>query len=418
MSNPREADACVIVAAKRTPMGKLNGAFKPLRADDLAAIALHATLKQADQRFNLKLLREVLLGCSNQAGEDSRNVARQAALLAGVPVEVPAMTLNRLCGSGLSALMAAWQGIISGQGQAYLVGAVEHMSRSPTVRLEEEHFSSRFGWRFSNPAFKALNYHVEHWEAAERLAATFGFTREQLDAYTLESQHKAMTAWTLGRFSSEIIEASAAEAYWQALYNEETPYSKPLAGWPVQDEGLRARLTLEQLQRLKPLAPMGGVHTAASACPFSDGACALLVCSQSVAQAANLPVLAEVLGGLTVGCHPGQAALSPVAAIHSLLHQHQLSLSQLSAIELHEPFASSALAVFQQLGLNPFADDRLNTWGGALALGAPVAMVSARLVVTLAHRLSTLAPGALGLAALSIGMGQGMAVLLKKPEYS
>lgn len=397
--------APVLLSAKRTPIGKFRGAYLRTRADELS----ESLLRDAWQALPAEAqpaLTEVVLGCANQAGEDCRNVARQSSLLAGLPPVVAAVTLNRLCGSGLSAVAYAMQGVASGMGQLYFVGGLEHMSRSPlaylpTVAEEKAKLEdTTFGWRFSNPRFEALGYKVQHTQQAELLARQQGITRQQQNVYALASHHKACQAWERGDFKAECLPIEES-----ALRQDETP---------------RANLSAAALARLKPLQAdviEGASITAATASPFSDGAALLTVAKAKWATSYPLPVLACIRGFAMVGTSPQEQGMAGVLASDTLLKAHGLSAPLLDAIEWHDNFAATSLASMQALGLDPETPS-WNAWGGALALGAPMGMASARLVVTLAHRLQALKQAGqlqsgLGLAALSIGMGQGMALLLE-----
>jgi acetyl-CoA acyltransferase len=397
--------APVILSARRTPIAKFKGAYLGVRADELP----EALLREAWQGLPDEArpaLAEVVLGCANQAGEDCRNVARQSSLLAGLPASVPALTLNRLCGSGLSAVAYAMQGVASGMGKLYFVGGLEQMSRSPLaylpphVEADAVLEDTTFGWRFSNPRFEGLGYKVNHTQEAEGLAKERGITRHQQDAYALASHQKACQAWQRGDFNAECLPLESL-----VLLQDETP---------------RANLSTSALARLKPLQE-GRIEqatiTAATASPFSDGACLLTVASAAWAKEQHWPTLARLRGFAMIATAPQEQGMAGVLSAQALLKAHGLNAAQLDALEWHDNFAATSLASMQALQLDPQTPN-WNTWGGALALGAPMGMASARLVVTLVHRLQALKragqlQSGLGLAALSIGMGQGMALLVE-----
>ncbi|MDO4705162.1 MAG: 3-oxoadipyl-CoA thiolase [Comamonadaceae bacterium] len=394
-----------ICDAIRTPFGRYGGALAGVRTDDLAAIALKALLARNPQ-LDPAAIDDVWLGCANQAGEDNRNVARMAALLAGLPESVPGATLNRLCGSGLDAVAVAARAIQAGQADVALAGGVESMSRAPFVMPKADAAFSRnnavydttIGWRFINPAMRAA-YGVDSMpETAENVAQDYGISREDQDRFALASQSKTQAAQQAGRFEVEI-----------------TPVTLPQKkGEPLvfaQDEHPRAT-TLEALARLKPVVRPDGTVTAGNASGVNDGACALLLASEAGMQSQGLRPLARVLASVCVGVAPRVMGIGPAPAVQKLLAKTGLTLAQIDLIELNEAFAAQGLAVLRQLGL---ADDdpRVNPLGGAIALGHPLGASGARLATTAARQLQT-SGGRYAICTMCIGVGQGIALLMER----
>ncbi|RMW96785.1 3-oxoadipyl-CoA thiolase [Allofranklinella schreckenbergeri] len=394
-----------ICDAIRTPFGRYGGALAGVRTDDLAAIALKALLARNPQ-LDPAAIDDVWLGCANQAGEDNRNVARMAALLAGLPESVPGATLNRLCGSGLDAVAVAARAIQAGQADVVLAGGVESMSRAPFVMPKADAAFSRnnavydttIGWRFINPAMRAA-YGVDSMpETAENVAQDYGISREDQDRFALASQSKTQAAQQAGRFEVEI-----------------TPVTLPQKkGEPLvfaQDEHPRAT-TLEALARLKPVVRPDGTVTAGNASGVNDGACALLLASEAGMQSQGLRPLARVLASVCVGVAPRVMGIGPAPAVQKLLAKTGLTLAQIDLIELNEAFAAQGLAVLRQLGL---ADDdpRVNPLGGAIALGHPLGASGARLATTAARQLQA-SGGRYAICTMCIGVGQGIALLMER----
>lgn len=394
-----------ICDAIRTPFGRYGGALAGVRTDDLAAIALKALLARNPQ-LDPAAIDDVWLGCANQAGEDNRNVARMAALLAGLPESVPGATLNRLCGSGLDAVAVAARAIQAGQADVALAGGVESMSRAPFVMPKADAAFSRnnavydttIGWRFINPAMRAA-YGVDSMpETAENVAQDYGISREDQDRFALASQSKTQAAQQAGRFEVEI-----------------TPVTLPQKkGEPLvfaQDEHPRAT-TLEALARLKPVVRPDGTVTAGNASGVNDGACALLLASEAGMQSQGLRPLARVLASVCVGVAPRVMGIGPAPAVQKLLAKTGLTLAQIDLIELNEAFAAQGLAVLRQLGL---ADDdpRVNPLGGAIALGHPLGASGARLATTAARQLQA-SGGRYAICTMCIGVGQGIALLMER----
>lgn len=388
----------------RTPIGRYGGALAKVRADDLAAIPLKA-LAARNPNLDLSALDEVVMGCANQAGEDNRNVARMALLLAGYPVEVPGVTVNRLCASGLEAVGYAARAILSGQTDLVIAGGVESMSRAPFVMGKADSAFSRnaeiydttIGWRFVNPAMRKA-YGVDSMpETAENVAADFQVSREDQDAFALRSQQRAATAQANGFLAGEI-----------------TPVEIPgKAGPTIVDRDEHPReTTLEALAKLKPVVREGGTVTAGNASGVNDGAVALIVASEEAVKRHGLTPRARITGYATAGVPPRVMGIGPVPAVRKLLAKTGLSIGDFDAVELNEAFAAQGLAVLRQLGL-PDDGEHVNANGGAIALGHPLGASGARLVLTALRRLEATG-GKRGLATLCIGVGQGAALAFER----
>ncbi|WP_066685468.1 3-oxoadipyl-CoA thiolase [Caulobacter sp. CCH9-E1] len=388
----------------RTPIGRYGGALAKVRADDLAAIPLKA-LAARNPSLDLSALDEVVMGCANQAGEDNRNVARMALLLAGYPVEVPGVTVNRLCASGLEAVGYAARAILSGQNDLVIAGGVESMSRAPFVMgkadsafsRNAEIFDTTIGWRFVNPAMRKA-YGVDSMpETAENVAADYQVSREDQDAFALRSQQRAATAQANGFLAGEI-----------------TPVEIPgKAGPTIVDRDEHPReTTLEALAKLKPVVREGGTVTAGNASGVNDGAVALIVASEEAVRRHGLTPRARITGYATAGVPPRVMGIGPVPAVRKLLAKTGLSIGDFDAVELNEAFAAQGLAVLRQLGL-PDDGEHVNANGGAIALGHPLGASGARLVLTALRRLEATG-GKRGLATLCIGVGQGAALAFER----
>ncbi|WP_454759138.1 3-oxoadipyl-CoA thiolase [Caulobacter segnis] len=388
----------------RTPIGRYGGALSKVRADDLAAIPLKA-LAARNAGLDLEAIDEVVLGCANQAGEDNRNVARMGLLLAGYPVGVPGVTVNRLCASGLEAVGYAARAILSGHNELLIAGGVESMSRAPFVMgkadsafsRNAEIFDTTIGWRFVNPAMRKL-YGVDSMpETAENVAADYGVNREDQDAFALRSQQRAAAAQASGFLAGEI-----------------TPVEIPgKAGPTIVDRDEHPReTTIEALTKLKPVVREGGTVTAGNASGVNDGAVALIVASEDAVKRHGLTPRARITGYATAGVAPRVMGIGPVPAVQKLLAKTGLSISDFDTVELNEAFAAQGLAVLRQLGL-PDDGAHVNPNGGAIALGHPLGASGARLVLTALRQLEATG-GKRGLATLCIGVGQGAALSFER----
>ena len=394
-----------ICDAIRTPFGRYGGALSPVRADDLAAIPLKALMAR-NPGVKWEELDDMLYGCANQAGEDNRNVARMALLLAGLPIEAPGVTINRLCGSGLDAVGSAASAIISDQTRLMLAGGVESMSRAPFVMGKADTAFSRnasiydttIGWRFVNKLLKA-QYGVDSMpETAENVATDFGISRQDQDKFALASQEKTVRAQQSGFFDAEITPVSIAQK----------------KGDPIvvaKDEHPR-QTSLESLGKLKPVVREGGTVTAGNASGVNDGAAALLLADEKAAARHGLTPRARVVGMATAGVAPRIMGMGPEPATRKVLAQTGLTLGQLDVIELNEAFAAQGLAVLRQLGIAD-NDPRVNPNGGAIALGHPLGASGARLATTAVSQLHATG-GRYALCTMCIGVGQGIALILER----
>lgn len=394
-----------ICDAVRTPIGKLNGSLAAVRADDLAALPLKALMAR-NPDADWGAIDDVILGCANQAGEDNRNLARMAVLLAGMPEGVPGVTVNRLCASGLNALGMAAQAIRGGDADFLVAGGAESMTRAPYVMgkagsafgRDQKIEDTTLGWRFVNPAMKAA-YGVDTMpQTGENVAEQWQVSREEQDRFALASQEKAARAQADGRFAAEIVPVSV-------------PQRK---GDPVifaQDEHLRAT-SLEALAKLKPVVKADGTVTAGNASGLNDGAAAMLVASAEAAKRHGLAPRARVVGMAAAGIAPRIMGAGPIEAARKVLARHALGVDDLDVIELNEAFASQAIATLRDLGIDP-GDPRVNPNGGAIALGHPLGMSGARIALSAVEELHRTG-GRLALTFMCIGVGQGLAVLLER----
>lgn len=388
----------------RTPIGRYGGSLSSIRPDDLGAVPIKALMDRHD--IDWGAVDDVIYGCANQAGEDNRNVARMSALLAGLPVEITGTTINRLCGSGMDALVTAARAIKSGEADLLVAGGVESMSRAPFVmpkattsfsRSNEVH-DTTIGWRFVNLLMKA-QYGVDSMpETAENVAEEFGISREDQDAFAMRSQERAAAAISSGRFSHEVVPVYVAGR-------------KGAVSVVDTDEHPRAT-TLEALAALKPIVRLGGSVTAGNASGVNDGAAALIVASDAAVKAHDLTPMARILGGATAGVPPRIMGFGPAPASRKLMARLGLSPVDFDVIELNEAFASQSLATLRDLGI-PDDDVRVNPNGGAIALGHPLGMSGARIAGSAALEL-TLTGGRRALATMCIGVGQGISVALEK----
>ncbi len=399
------SESVFICDAVRTPFGRYGGGLASVRPDDLAAVVIKA-LMQRQPQLDGSLIDDVILGCANQAGEDNRNVARMATLLAGLPMTVPGTTLNRLCGSGLDAIGSAARAIKSGETQLMLAGGVESMSRAPFVMPKANQAFSRqnsiedttIGWRFVNPAMKAL-YGVDSMpETAENLADQFAISRADQDAFALASQQKYVAAFEAGFFKQEIVPV-------------EVPQRR---GDPViVDTDEHPRLSpLDVLAKLRPVVRADGTITAGNASGVNDGAGAVLLANQKLVDRFDLSPKARVVAMATAGVAPRIMGIGPVPATHKVLQLAGLDLADMDVIELNEAFAAQALAVLRELGLED-TDPRVNPSGGAIALGHPLGASGARLVATAINQLHQTG-GRYALCTMCIGVGQGIALILER----
>ncbi|MBS0968654.1 3-oxoadipyl-CoA thiolase [Chimaeribacter arupi] len=398
-------NAAYLCDGVRTPFGRLNGGLAAVRADDLAALPIQA-LMQRNPQVDWGQLDDVLLGCANQAGEDNRNVARMALLLAGLPVSVPGCTVNRLCGSSLDAVAMAARAIKTGEGDLLLAGGVESMSRAPFVMGKAESAFSRtmqledttMGWRFINPKMQAL-YGVETMpQTAENVAARFGISREDQDAFALRSQQRTAAAQESGIFARQLMPVTIPQKRGEPLRVE-------------RDEHPRAT-SLEALAKLKPVVNGQGTVTAGNASGLNDGACALLLASERGAQRNGLTPLARVVASAVIGLEPAFMGVGPISAVRKVLQNTGLSLDQMDVIELNEAFAAQALAVTRELGL-PDDAPHVNPHGGAIALGHPLGASGGRLAMAAAYELQRTG-GRYALCTMCIGVGQGIALILER----
>lgn len=390
----------------RTPIGRYAGALAQVRTDDLAAIPLAALLAR-NPGLNPAAVEEVWMGCANQAGEDNRNVARMALLLAGLPETVPGATVNRLCGSGMEAVSAAARAIKAGEIGLAIAGGVESMTRAPLVMPKATSAFSRvaevadstIGWRFVNPKMQAAYGTDSMPETAENLADQYGISRADQDAFALRSQRLAGAAQGSGRFAAEIVAVTV-------------DLGRGKTTDVTQDEHPRGDTKPEDLAKLRPITRPDGTVTAGNASGVNDGAAALLIASAEAAKANGLKPIARILGAASAGVAPRVMGYGPVPAVQKLLAQHGLTTADLSVIELNEAFAAQGLAVLRGLGI---ADDdpRVNPNGGAIALGHPLGMTGARIVGTAALELARTG-GRYGLATMCVGVGQGTAVLIER----
>jgi len=389
-----------ITAAVRTPIGRAGGVLAEVRPDDLAAAAITGLVRTA--ALPVDRIEDVIFGCANQAGEDNRNVARMAALLAGLPIEVPGQTVNRLCGSGLQAAASAAHAVRAGEGDLFIAGGVESMTRAPYVTLKSgkawdrtppSTADSTVGWRFVNPRMKS-DWTISLGETAERVGAMYGIDRTAQDAFAVESQRRAQAAIQAGAFDAELVAVEVARG--------------PKTERVSRDEPPRPDVTLEGLARLAPAFVKGGTVTAGSSSGINDGAAALAVASaKAVAELGGAP-LARIVSSAVAGVDPSCMGLGPVPATRKALARAGLTAKQLDLVELNEAFAAQALACIRELELDPA---RVNIYGGAIALGHPLGASGARILTTLVHALRRTG-GRYGLATMCIGVGQGIAMVV------
>src|SRR5881227_382562 len=386
----------VILSAVRTPVGRRDGALSGVRPDDLAAVAIEAAVDRAG--VPAAEIEDVWFGCANQAGEDNRDVARMAALLAGLPESVAGVTVNRLCASGLAAVVSACHAVLAGDGDLFVAGGVESMSRAPLVFAKPDHgfprgnqtvWDTTLGWRFPNPRLEQLFPLESMGETGENVAERWNVSREEQDAFGLRSQQRWAAAAEGGRFDAELVTVNGVE----------------------RDEHPRPDTSAEKLAALKPaFRSDGGTVTAGNSSGINDGAAALVIASEEKAQQLGLEPLGEFAGSAVAGVDPRVMGIGPVPAVRKLLERTGLRVGAIDLVELNEAFASQSLVVIRELGLD---EERVNVNGGAIALGHPLGMSGARLVVSLLHELRRRG-GHYGLATLCVGVGQGQAALFER----
>lgn len=393
-----------LVSGRRTPVGRYGGALSAVRPDDLAALTIKAVVEEAG--IDPAAVDEVIFGNANGAGEENRNVARMAWLLAGYPDSVPGITVNRLCASGMSAITMAANMIKAGEADIVVAGGVESMSRAPWVQEKPttafakpgQIFDTSIGWRFTNPVFAAQDKTTYSMpETAEEVARVKNISREDADAFAVESQRRAVEAIKAGRFDSEIVPVEVTGRKGKVTVVD-------------TDEGPREGTTTEVLAKLRPVVGGGEVVTAGNSSSLNDGASAILVVSERALEKYGLTARARVVGGASVGLAPEIMGMGPVPATKKVLERTGWSIDEVDAVELNEAFASQSLACIRELGLDT---DKVNTWGGAIALGHPLGSSGARITITLLNRLEQ-EGGTKGVATMCIGVGQGAAIAIEK----
>jgi 3-oxoadipyl-CoA thiolase len=385
----------VVLSAVRTPVGRYGGVLAGERPDDLAALVIGEAVSRAGVPPDE--IEDVWFGAANQAGEDNRNVARMATLLAGLPESVAGVTVNRLCASGLAAVVGACHAVVAGDGDLFVAGGVESMSRAPLVMAKPETpfprgnrtvWDTTLGWRFPNPRLEAMFPLESMGETGENVAEQYGVSREEQDAFALQSQRRWADADAAGRFTDELVAVGEA----------------------VRDEHPRPDTSGEKLAALKPAFREGGTVTAGNSSGINDGAAALVIASEERARELGIEPLGAFVGSAVAGVDPRVMGIGPVPAVRKLLERAGVSVDEIDLVELNEAFASQSLVVIRELGLDP---EKVNVNGGAIALGHPLGMSGARLVVTLLHELRR-RDGRYGLATLCVGVGQGQAALFER----
>jgi acetyl-CoA C-acetyltransferase len=386
----------VILSAVRTPIGRYGGALSGVRPDDLAATAIGAAVERAG--VSVGEIEDVWFGCANQAGEDNRNVARMAVLLAGLPDSVGGVTVNRLCASGLAAVVGACHAVAAGDGDLFVAGGVESMSRAPLAMAKPDRafprgnqtvYDTVLGWRFPNPRLEEMFPLESMGETGENVAERYGVSREDQDAFALESHRRWAAASEAGKLSDEVVPVGDVD----------------------RDEHPRPDTSLEKLAELRPAFRAGGTVTAGNSSGINDGAAALVIASEERARELGVEPLAAFVGSAVAGVDPRVMGIGPVPAVRKLLGRVGVAVEDVDLVELNEAFASQSLVVIRELGLDPA---KVNVNGGAIALGHPLGMSGARLVVSLAHELRRRG-GRYGLATLCVGVGQGQAALFERP---
>jgi 3-oxoadipyl-CoA thiolase len=410
ISEPRDARRSpVVVDGLRTPFGRFGGALATVRPDDLAAHVVRSVLER--NGVDPAGIDDVILGAANQAGEDNRNVGRMAALLAGMPVEVPGATVNRLCGSGMNAVVNAAHAIVAGDGETFIAGGVESMTRAPFVmakpsaafpRGEQTLYDTTLGWRFTNPRLADAYYPYSMGETAENVVERCGVTREEQDAFALSSQQRWAAANEAGRFADEVVPITAPPAGRGESVEIEV------------DEPPRPQTTLEDLARLKPAfkRDASGSVTAGNSSGINDGAAALLLASEAHARELGWRPMVRLLASAVAGVDPATMGLGPIPASRKALERAGLGVDDIDLVELNEAFAAQAIPCMRELGLDP---EKVNVNGGAIAMGHPLGASGARLVATLAHEMRR-GGARYGLATMCIGVGQGIATVWESVE--
>jgi 3-oxoadipyl-CoA thiolase len=394
----------VIVEAVRTPMGRHSGILKDIRTDDLGAYIIAKLVEKTG--VNKEEIEDVYFGCTNQAGEDSRNVARNASLLAGLPYTVPGATVNRLCGSGLEAINQAGRAVETDHGDLFVAGGVESMTRGPWVmgkptisfqRGDVTMYDSSLGWRFPNKRMGELYSLINNGETAENVADKYRISREDQDVFALSSHQKAVKAQEEGRLRDEIIAVEIAQRKGTPLVQD-------------KDEGPRADTSLEKLAGLQPAFRKGGSVTAGNSSPLSDGAAALLIATPQKAEQLRLKPMARIVSSASAGVHPNYMGIGPIPAAQKAMKRAGLTMNQIDLVEINEAFASQVLACARELGVDP---SKLNVNGGAIALGHPLGCSGARIMTTLVHEMKKRG-SRYGLATMCIGVGQGIATIVER----
>ena len=393
----------VIVEALRTPMGRHGGILKDVRTDDLGAYIIAKLVDKTG--INKEEIEDVYFGCTNQAGEDSRNVARNASLLAGLPYTIPGATVNRLCGSGLEAINQAGRAIQTDHGDLFVAGGVESMTRGPWVMAKPSNafqrgdvtlYDSSLGWRFPNRRMGELYSLINNGETAENVAEKYQVTRQEQDEFALGSHLKAVKAHEEGRLKDEMVPFEIAQRKGSPLVHD-------------KDEGPRADTSLEKLGALQPTFKKGGTVTAGNSSPLSDGAAALLLTTPQKAEQLKLKPLVRIVASAAAGVHPNYMGIGPIPATQKALKRAGLTIDQMDLVELNEAFASQVVACIRELGIDP---KKLNANGGAIALGHPLGCSGARLMTTLIHEMKKRG-SRYGLATMCIGVGQGIATVVE-----
>ncbi len=394
----------VIVDAIRTPLGKYGGVLSRVRPDDMMAHLLKAIVERNNVRVTD--IEDVIVGCANQAGEDSRNIARMAALIAGFPYEIPGQTINRLCGSSMQAVINACLEIQTGNGDLFLAGGAESMSRGPYVMAKAEQpypfgsltvYDSTIGWRFNNPKLMERIRPLSMGDTAEVLFESHQIPREEQDRYAVQSHHKAAKSYRDGKFKNEIIPITTFSKKSEAILTD-------------RDEGPREDASLEKLSQLKPAFKKNGVITAGNSCPLSDGAALTLIMSEQKAQACGFKSYFKLIAHAVTGVHPDLMGMGPVRATQKALIRAGLTVNDLDLVEINEAFAVQVLACLRELKIT---ESKVNQNGGAIALGHPLGCSGARIITTLIHEMKR-SGGRIGLATMCVGLGQGIAVIVEQ----